>query len=178
MENLSDEELMLNYQRGSEEAFKILYQRHSGKVYGFIYKKTHSKELAMDLTQDVFLKIHRNRSNYKSEHTFLAWIFTITHSVCIDGLRRQKRRKHNLHGEEGLEQLATEAQIPVRQDFEQALAALPEVQQQAVRLRYYEDKDFDEIALSLSTSSENARQILSRGVRAMKNFFKKEMQSE
>ena len=68
--NVTDEELMASYQEGSEEAFKELYSRHSGKVLGYLRSRTSSEQDAVDLFQEVFVKIH------KSKHLYCAyWLY-------------------------------------------------------------------------------------------------------
>lgn len=60
----SDEELMRSYQKGDLMAFEVLFKRYAGRVLGFLSKKLSQVQLAQDLGQDVFLKLHRSRAQY------------------------------------------------------------------------------------------------------------------
>lgn len=166
----SDEELMALYQQGSEEAFQVLYSRHSGKVLGYLRARSKSELEATDLFQEVFVKIHKSKHLYNSSWPVLPWIFSVTHSVLIDGVRKTARKKEIFDFD--FDQLAT-----VENQDSGSLAsvtpligALPENQQVALKMRYLEEKTFDEIAEKLKTSPTNVRQIISRGLKRLKDI--------
>jgi len=75
MEAFSDEELMVMYQTGSEEAFDSLYRRHSEKIYGFLRRRVWNDERAAELYQEVFLKMHRSKQLYNKSLPALPWMF-------------------------------------------------------------------------------------------------------
>src|SRR3990167_6412318 len=88
---LRDEELMKAYQLGDEGAFEVLYTRHSPNVFGFLKKRVIKQDIAEDLFQAVFLKLHKSRSTYNSTLPFLPWLFALVQSVMVDGIRSKKR---------------------------------------------------------------------------------------
>ena len=170
--NESDEELMVAYQGGSEDAFKALYSRHSGKIYGYLRQRTSSEAEAADLLQDVFIKIHRSKHLYNQTLPLLPWIFSVTHSVLIDQKRKVERKKEVFGVDFD--------QIPVKESLHHESIALvtplmkdlPENQQVALQMRYLDEKTFEEIAERLRTSPLNVRQIISRGVKNIKRLIK------
>ena len=89
--DLSDEELMIMYQSGSEEAFQTLYRRHSDKIYGFIRRRVWNSERTAEIYQEVFLKMHRSKHLYNKLLPALPWIFSVARSVLVDGLREDKK---------------------------------------------------------------------------------------
>jgi RNA polymerase sigma factor (sigma-70 family) len=166
LNNLSDEELMVMYQAGAEDAFQILYQRHSEKIYGFLRSRVWNNERAAENFQDVFLKMHRSKHLYNKFLPALPWIFSVTRSVLIDGLRADKRAKRDAEfkHEEADNAPATLPEITTW------LNRLPESQRYAVELRFINEKTFEEVAATLNTSSQNARKIISRAVSKLKGF--------
>ena len=62
---LSDDELIILFKDGCERAFKEIYLRYWQKVYRVAYKKVHSKELAEELTQNLFTELWRRRESSK-----------------------------------------------------------------------------------------------------------------
>ncbi len=170
----SDEELMRYYQEGREEAFSVLFERHSRRVLGFLSKKLGNVQSARDLTQEVFLKLHRSRMQYTATLPFVPWLFSITRSVWIDGLKKKKNEK--LIGHALLEKLSptTEPVLPFNNP--EILDHLLPNQKTAISMKVYDDATFEEIALRLATSPENARQLVSRGLRNLKGMmeFKKD----
>ena len=87
----TDEELILEYLGGDEEAFKILITRYSKPLYFFAYRMTGKASLSEDIVQEVCLKIWKTISRYKiGSGTFKSWVFTITKNTTIDQLRKRK----------------------------------------------------------------------------------------
>ncbi len=168
----SDEELMASYQDGSREAFEQLYLRHSGKVLGYLRSRCGQEQLAQDLFQEVFVKLHKSKHLYKTELPALPWLFSITHSVLIDGQRKTQRQKEVLG--EDIESLQDEVTQEIKtepQDMTSWLDQLPAQQKQAVQMRFVEEKTFEDIAQHLGTTPMNVRQIVSRGVKHLKKLI-------
>jgi len=165
-ETPSDERLMQEYQLGNEQAFSILYARYSRKVYGYLLAKLKDPSKADDVFQATFLKLHRTRSRYDASFPFLPWLFTICRNVMIDELRSKKN-----------EILSDEMDLlPALSPENNAIPALslnglPPEQRQAIELRYGKELSFDEIAKHLETSQENARQLISRGIRKLRTLL-------
>lgn len=164
---LSDEELMVMYQSGSEEAFQTLYRRHSEKIYGFLRGRVWNDERAAELYQETFLKMHRSKHLYSKPLPVLPWIFSITRSVLVDGLRSDQRAKRDTEYSSDAGPMESERSIA---EVTNLMSRLPKNQRKAVELRYIDEKTFEEIAASLETSSENARKIVSRAVAKLKSF--------
>ena len=81
---MSGAELMGLYQRGDIEAFNCLYNKYKSLVYGYLYKKVNSRTDVDEIFQDVFLRLHRSRSRYKSEFPFKPWLFAVLRNSLID----------------------------------------------------------------------------------------------
>ncbi len=169
----TDEELMAKYQEGSEEAFHMLYKRHSGKIFGYLKSRVRSEQLSQDLFQEVFLKLHKSKGLYNKSLPVLPWIFSVTHSVMIDGLR-QRNKKHEVQDFDFDRLPQNELEEQNISDVVPFIKRLPNQQQIALQMRYVDDKTFEDIARKLKTSPLNARQILSRSVRQLKEIVRGE----
>ncbi len=167
---LTDEELMVMYQNGAENAFQELYARHSSKIYGFLKSKIYQTEKIADIYQEIFIKIHRSKHLYNKSFPVLPWIFAITKSVMIDEIRKDKKSKLTVDFD--IEQIPaaqnTESFISESEEF---IQTLPEQQKAALQLRFVDDKTFEEIAESLKTTPTNVRQIISRGIKRLKQLM-------
>lgn len=165
----TDEELMALYQEGSEEAFKALYSRHSGKIFGYLRTRSKNSEEATDLFQEVFVKIHRSKHLYNRSLPVLPWIFSVTHSVLVDGKRSHKRKNEvfDFNFDQMPMNEVSESKIGIVMP---TLDHLPENQSVALKMRYLDEKTFEEIAKTLKTSPLNVRQIISRGVKNLKRL--------
>ena len=172
--DLTDEDLMVMYQNGSESAFQVLYVRHSSKIYGFLKSRIFQAEKTADIYQEVFIKIHRYKHLYNKSLPVLPWFFTITKSVMIDEIRKDKKSKL-IDDDKDLDQIPSEIfESSVISDTVLLIQKLPDSQKIALQMRYVDDKTFEEISETLKTSSENVRQIISRGIKRLKDLVNKE----
>lgn len=168
---LTDEQLMKLYQSGDEEAFKTLYDRHSSKVFGFLKSRIRNDQKVSEIYQEVFIKVHKSKNLYNDTLPLLPWIFTITRTVMIDELRKEKNV--TFVSAENLDSIpAIEIEQP-ENFFEAAekLALLPKTQKVAIEMRYLNDQTFEQIAERLKVSPTNARQIISRGVKRLRELI-------
>jgi len=78
---------------GNAAAFEALVLANQRKVYTLCLRMTGNSEDAEDLAQDAFIKAYQNLGNFKGESGFGAWLYRLTSNVCIDHLRREKRRE-------------------------------------------------------------------------------------
>lgn len=167
------------YQNGAPAAFGILYQRHSSKIYRFLQTRVSQKEKLADIYQEVFVKIHKSKHLYSKYFPLLPWIFTVTRTVMIDELRKDK--DHNTL--ESVDMITASGVFELNTDSisDSAIALvdnLPNSQKLAIQMRYIDDKTFAEIAQSLNTSSVNVRQIISRGVKKIRELLNEEETNE
>lgn len=167
-EELSDEELMSFYQLGEYFAFETLYLRHSGRVYSYLQKKVPA-EVANDLLQDIFEKLHRARAKYNAAYPFLPWLFTVARNSLFDHFKlAENKLASQSHAEPALIEnlpMAEERETP---NMAKLLEGLPVLQRQAIELRYLHDWSFEKIAAEIKTSQENVRQIISRGLKKIR----------
>ena len=171
MNELSDEELMSQYQNGSGNAFQILYERHSSKVYNYLKKRLAREEKVAEIYQNVFLKVHRSKHLYDGALPLLPWLFTVTRTVMLDELKKDKNFKYDPYY--NLENIPADANLdrPRTNEITQLIQDLPEMQKKAIQLRYFNDQSFEEIAESLKITPLNARQIISRGLKRLKSLI-------
>src|SRR5258708_31024421 len=154
---------MLAYQLGDENAFRELYSRHSSRVFGFLRAKVRDEVKARDIFQATFLKLHKSRARYNPAFPFTPWLFTICRNELLDALKKEKRSIED-----------SVAQVPERLNMvpeaRADLAGLNASQQQALEMRFGHSSSFVEIAKALETSPSNARQIVSRAIRALRSL--------
>lgn len=166
----TDEELMSLYQAGDYTAFEVLYRRHAGRVYEYLRKKVSSPDVAADLAQETFEKLHKSRSSYSAQYPFLPWLFTISRNTLVDHFKRAETRltvpTPDIETHFANEGLASESL-----DIAPALATLPVNQRQAIEFRYLRDWSFKQIADHMDTSEDNARKLISRGMQKVREFF-------
>ncbi len=169
----TNEELMKLYVLHDFNAFNCLYNRTSPQILGFLYKKLNQKEIAEDLLQLVFQKIHRNREKYDPKQKFNAWAFTITKNTLIDYFRQKQNSMHREFDEAHHAVDETKNQQIVQMELDQHLNKLKEVEKTAIQLRYIEDKEFKEVGEILNKNESAVRQLISRTMKKLKKMAQK-----
>lgn len=89
---LKDEELIQKSIQGDVNAFGELAQRYQNKVYTLAYRFMGNEEDAYDVAQEAMVKVHRSLPQFKGDMAFSFWLYRITSGVCLEELRRRKRR--------------------------------------------------------------------------------------
>ena len=88
----SDEELMQDLQRGELRAFDALYERHSRSLFNFIRRLLRDESLAEDVFQETCMRVLNNAGRFDPRSRFRTWLYTVAHNLCMDELRRRRRR--------------------------------------------------------------------------------------
>src|SRR5947209_4528345 len=88
---ISDEALMLDFQRGSREAFEELFARYRQPLYGFFRRRLHTIERADDLTQETFLAVIRATARYKPRSLVRTYLYGIALKLLAVERRQQAR---------------------------------------------------------------------------------------
>lgn len=168
MKKYTDSQLILLYQNGDEKALATLITRYQKELYTFIYYKMLDTDLANDIFQDTFMKIivTLKERRYKEENKFILWAKRIAHNLMIDYFRvKSKHIKVSettyqdeefsifdmiKEPEENIEDLLVSMQIT--EDLFKMLTMLPANQQEVIKLRFFDNLSFKEIAEHTDTS--------------------------
>jgi RNA polymerase sigma-70 factor (ECF subfamily) len=165
----SDDELVQLYAQGNHDAFAVLMSRHQDKVYTYIYLLVRNRSLAEDLFQDTFIKVITSikQQRYADNGKFVAWVNRIAHNLIIDYFRREQGENTLSHTdfdydifnnaklsdtnvEEELVQGQLLSTVAKMVDF------LPDTQREVVKMRFYDDLSFKEIADKTGVSINTA----------------------
>jgi RNA polymerase sigma-70 factor (ECF subfamily) len=161
----SDEMLLLQFRRGSREAFDELFARYRAPVYSFFRRRLQRQSRAEDLTQETFLAVLRATERYEPRSPVRSYLFGIAYRLLS-----AERRKAGREVEEPVDPAAadrTEASLWVRQ----ALAKLDTAERDILMLREYEQLSYDEIAGLMKIPLNTVRSRLFRARVALKEHL-------
>jgi RNA polymerase sigma-70 factor (ECF subfamily) len=162
----SDEALMLEHGKGSDEAFAELVRRHERPVLNYIFRMVHNRHVAEELTQEVFLALVKNGERYRPTAKFTTYLYTIASNIVSKEWTRQKRRPKLFSlsawwtgndGEDAFDPLehagdesacvvAAFQRGEISEAVNTALRHLPDHQREAFVLRRFQDLSYEEIA--------------------------------
>ncbi|HEY0378237.1 MAG TPA: sigma-70 family RNA polymerase sigma factor [Pyrinomonadaceae bacterium] len=154
----ADCDLVTQAVSGREDGFEELVRRYQRPIAGYVYRMVGDYEAALDLTQEVFIKVYNSLRRYRSEFKFSTWIYKIAHNSAVDHLRRRGGREQALQREFDGEQydLPIESRRPSpeqeseraerRAEIERVVRELPAAYRELVVLRHSHDLSYDEIA--------------------------------
>ena len=167
-----DREYVLQCQAGDMVAFGVLYDRYIDKIYRFIYYKTFVKEVAEDLTSDVFHKaLIKINSFDQSKGVFSAWLYRIARNSVIDHYRSHKS---DVPLEDifdvGIDERTAES-LDAMAELKKVTAYLETLsskQREIITLRVWEELSYKEIAALVGGSEDSVKMAFSRGIRELR----------
>jgi len=163
---------------GSADAFTKLVSRHQDRVFRFVFRMIGSREEAMDITQETFLKAWQAMPRWRPDARFGTWLLQIARNGALDALRR-----HAVVGFEPLEEGATAIADPAPMPDEQvharrrlasldaALRALPLEHREVLLLREVESLSYAEIADALGVAEGTVKSRIARARAALLERF-------
>ena len=155
---VADCDLVTRAVAGREDGFEELVRRYQRPIAAYVYRMVGDYEAALDVTQEVFIKVYNSLRRYRSEFKFSTWIYRIAHNSAVDHLRRYSTRGQSLTNEFDGEQydlpiesrrLSPEQEserAERRAEIEQVVRRLPTAYRELVLLRHSHDLSYDEIA--------------------------------
>jgi RNA polymerase sigma-70 factor (ECF subfamily) len=153
----ADRELVATAAQGLEGSFEELVRRYQRPISAYVYRMVGDYDIALDLTQEIFIKIYASLARYRPEFKFSTWIYKIAHNAAIDHLRRNAGRERSINGgtESEPQQLAIESKglSPEQQsereerriEIEGVVRLLPTAYRELIVLRHSQDLTYEEI---------------------------------
>jgi RNA polymerase sigma-70 factor (ECF subfamily) len=157
---LEDKELLVKIRNPETRSygFNLLVREYQKRIYWHVRKMVIDHDDADDITQDVFVKIHKSIENFREDAQLYTWIYRIATNECLTFLQRKKRRFFlpigDLEGELATK-LTSSPHISaddIQLKLHRALLKLPDKQRLVFNMKYFDDMAYEQIAQITGTS--------------------------
>ena len=142
-----------------DEAFRLLLSKYQQKIYWHIRRMIIDHDDTDDLVQDVFLKVWKSLSTFRSDSQLYTWLYRIATNESITFLKRKKiRNSVSIDDDDGKNMVKTLAESPyfdgdkAQMKLQKALLTLPEKQRLVFNMKYFDDLKYEDISEILGTS--------------------------
>jgi len=182
--DLDNERKLVENAKNDPESFGILYERNYDQIFAYVLRRTADVLIAQDITSETFLKALKGLNSFKWQNVpFSAWLYRIALNEISMWLRKGSYKSSSLDGlkekgyepfsEQDLEEELINSQQQVERN-EQYLAVhkkleiIPEKYREVISLRFFADKQVNEIAQILSKPEGTVKSLLHRGLEKLK----------
>jgi RNA polymerase sigma-70 factor (ECF subfamily) len=183
--NLDDAALVAAHQRGDPGAFRAIFERHQRWVFNLAYRMVSNRDEAADLTQEIFVRVHRSLPTLRAHQAFLTWLKRVAVNVCKDYLKRRRLATTPLEqtgdaGESETRDLPDESADPaqgvlgreLQQRLAEAIASLSEDHRAVVVMHHVQGMEVTEIARVMKCSVGTVKSRLSRARSALREYLR------
>lgn len=150
------------------EEYNAIVHEFKNRICRFAEKLLHSKEVALDVTQDAFMKLWENRNGI-DKTKIKSWLFTTVYHQCLQLLKKERRFVSGA----SLDQRSFQMPQPdLKKVLQDSLDLLNEQQRSIILLRDYEGYNYDEIGQILDLNESQVKVYLFRARKRIKEYIK------
>jgi RNA polymerase sigma-70 factor, ECF subfamily len=157
----SDEAVVARILSGDEEQFGLLVRRYQTRLHAHVTKMIGHRDDALDLTQEIFLKVFQALPRFNPEYKFSTWLFRIAGNAAIDHLRRKRpkivpleipdpeaqgRVSSTEYSSSDLDPFGALRNVERGRAISRAIADLPLEFRELIALRHFAGLSYEEIA--------------------------------
>ena len=170
----SDEILAEGIKNGDARVAGELMEMYQNTLFGYIYQLMLNYQAAEDIFQETWLKVIEKIEQFNPKYNFKNWLFTIARNLCLDSLRKIKKRRWKMsYFKENSFHLPNESEVE-KEKIDKVLAALPLPFREVIILRFFYQCQIKEMAEMLRIRQGTVKSRLHKGLKAMKKIWDKE----
>ncbi len=191
LSSIDERELIERFQNGDTEAFNPLILKYKQKIYNLLYLRVGDREIAKDLSQDVFLKAFQALPHFKQDSAFYSWLYRIASNCSIDFMRKRKRREVLMFGElppdadntlQMMQVYPSPSEMVENEELgriiRKAVRQLSPGQRRVFKLRYRRELPIKEIAVRLNKSEGTIKAHLHHAHKKLRSLLVPYLQNE
>jgi RNA polymerase sigma factor (sigma-70 family) len=173
---MTDEQIMEAVRNGDLQQASLLFDRYNKRLFNFLARMTMDRELAEDLTQNVFLRMIRYRNSYKTGHKFQSWIYQVARNVFTDHYQVSKKKKtDHMDIEKVGEWVADDNDAHSIDEQEKLLhrsmQLLTDEQRELLILTRFQHMKYEEVAEMMETTVANIKVKVHRAISKLREHY-------
>lgn len=174
----SDKDIISGILSGNKDSYREIVSRYQQNVYSVALKMTNNQKDAEDITQEVFIQAYKSLSSFSFNASLSTWLYRITLNKALDWKRKQK----NLISFDTIlenKKIEDDNEDSWLQGMEQknmvaCVEQLPEVYQDVIKLYYFKDMSYQQIAETEGIAKKTVESRLYRAKAMLKEIWLKE----
>lgn len=176
-DEIRQEKNIVEQAKRNPKAFGTLYEKYFDRIFNYLYRQTDDEDLAGDLCAQTFVNALNHLKNYEFRGLpFSAWLYKIASNEVNKHYRKTKGKKifslEEMRIKELVAQSDEEWDEELINELIEFMRDLPEEMLQVLELRFYEEKDFKEIAYILDITESGAKMRTYRALDKLRKNFK------
>lgn len=171
---MDEKKLLKEYLNGNEKAFEMILEKYESQVIRLFYRLSGGNiELAMDLSQETFLRFIKGAKNLKGESSLGTWLYRVAYNIFIDYTRKNENEKVKIEEDTVSIPSKSENSLEQKEIKEKILKSITKLQKEqalAIYLFYFEGAALKEISKVLNSTEGKVKTLLFRGRRNLKKL--------
>jgi len=173
---MTDEMIMKAVKNGDLQQASLLFERYHKRIFNFLAHMSMDRDLAEDLTQNVFLRMIKYRSSYKDGLKFQSWIYQMARKGFSDNYQANKSRHSNFINVEKIsDRIAdhdeSEEQAQRERLLHRSMALLDDHQRELLALTRFQHMKYEEVALIMETTVANIKVKVHRAIAKLREHY-------
>ena len=156
----------------------MLVRTYQQKVYWLVRKMVIDHDDSDDVTQEVFIKVHRSIESFRSDAQLFTWIYRIATNECLSFLQKKRRRFFIPIGDVTGELTSKVESTPsmegdeIQKKLQKAILTLPDKQRLVFNLKYFEEMPYEQMAEVTGTSEGALKASYHLAVKKIEEFLR------
>ncbi len=172
----TDEQIMEAVKNGDLQQAAVLFDRYHKRVFNFLARMTMDRDMAEDLTQNVFLRMIKYRGSYREGNKFMPWIYQLARNIFSDHYQASKNKYIGFLDVEKMGDTVADSEESKMQDdreelLQRSMARLDEEQRELLVLTRFQHLKYEEVAVMLDTTVANIKIKVHRAIGKLREHY-------
>lgn len=173
---MTDELIMEAVKNGDLQQASVLFERYNKRIFNFLARMTMDREVAEDLTQNVFLRMIKYKSSYREGNRFQSWIYQVARNVFSDHYQAVKNKRADFVDVEKMSDRMADHDDSERMDeqerlLQRSMSMLNEEQRELLVLTRFQHMKYEEVAVIMNTTVANIKVKVHRAIGKLREHY-------